>query len=100
MLDGFRVTGVKIQVVDKGRLKAFATLTINDCFVVRDIRIIDGNGGLFVAMPSRKRSDGTYRDVAHPLNTECRDYLERCVLEAFSLESTGGGGASMEEVRT
>ena len=83
---GLEVTDVKVQLVDEGRLKAFATVTLNGCFVVRDVKVIDGNGGLFVAMPSRRKPDGTYRDVAHPLNSECRTYLERCVLEAYDRE--------------
>jgi stage V sporulation protein G len=95
-MEGFLVTGVKIQLVEKGRLKAFATLTLNGCFVVRDVRIIEGNEGLFVAMPSRKRPDGTYRDVAHPLNTECRDYVEGSILEAYELECQAEGGMVME----
>ena len=82
-MEGLCVTGVKIQIVRKGRLKAFAILTFNDCFVVRDVRVIQGNQSLFVAMPSRRRPDGTYRDIAHPLNGECRSYIERNVLEAY-----------------
>ena len=77
---------MKVQLVDEGRLKAFATVTLNACFVVRDVKVIDGNNGLFVAMPSRRKPDGTYRDIAHPLNSECRTYLEKCVLDAFTKE--------------
>lgn len=83
---GLEVTDVKVQVVNEGRLKAFATVTLNACFVVRDVKVIDGNGGLFVAMPSRRKPDGTYRDVAHPLNSDCRGYLEKCVLDAYERE--------------
>ncbi len=83
---GLEVTDVKVQLVDEGRLKAFATITLNECFVVRDVKVIDGNNGLFVAMPSRRKPDGTYRDVAHPLNSECRAYLEKCVLDAYRSE--------------
>jgi stage V sporulation protein G len=84
---GLEVTDVKIQVVNEGRLKAFATITLNACFVVRDVKVIDGNGGLFVAMPSRRKPDGTYRDVAHPLNSDCRGYIEKCVLDAYEIEA-------------
>jgi stage V sporulation protein G len=87
---GLEVTDVKVQIVDEGRLKAFATITLNGCFVVRDVKVIDGNTGLFVAMPSRRKPDGTYRDVAHPLNSECRGYLEKCVLEAYDIEVRTG----------
>lgn len=92
-MDGFRVSDVKIQIVNKGRLRAFATLTFNGCFVVRDVKVIEGTSGLFVAMPSRKKPDGTYRDVAHPLNTECRNYVEACVLAAYEQQVANGGGA-------
>ena len=68
------------------RLLAFATIVFEDCFVVRDLRIIRGNGGLFVAMPSRKRSDGTYSDVAHPLHADLRKKIEDQVIEAFQKE--------------
>lgn len=84
---GLEVTDVKIQLVDEGRLKAFATVTLNACFVVRDVKVIDGNNGLFVAMPSRRKPDGTYRDIAHPLNSDCRTYLEKAVLDAFAREN-------------
>jgi stage V sporulation protein G len=69
------------------RLLAFATLIFDDCFVVRDLRIIRGNGGLFVAMPSRKRSDGTYSDVAHPLHADLRQKIEERVIAAFQEEA-------------
>jgi stage V sporulation protein G len=69
------------------RLLAFATIIFDNCFVVRDLRIIRGNGGLFVAMPSRKRSDGTYSDVAHPLHADLRQKIEERVILAFQEEA-------------
>ncbi len=84
---GLEVTDVKVQLVSEGRLKAFVTIVLNACFVVRDVKVIDGNNGLFVAMPSRKKPDGTYRDVAHPLNSDCRSYIEQSVLDAYELEA-------------
>jgi stage V sporulation protein G len=84
---GLEVTDVKVQLVDEGRLKAFATVTLNACFVVRDVKVIDGNNGLFVAMPSRRKPDGTYRDIAHPLNSDCRTYFEKAVLDAYTRET-------------
>ncbi len=95
-MDGFRVTDVKIRVAPNGRLKAFATMTICDCFVIRDVKIIEGNGGLFVAMPSRRKPDGAHRDVAHPLNGECREYIERCVIEAYEREFPPMQAAGLE----
>lgn len=62
-----RITDVKIILVNEDRLKAYVTITIEECFVVRDLKIISGNDGLFVAMPSKKKKDNTFRDIAHPL---------------------------------
>lgn len=98
-MDGFQVTDVKIRVAPSGRLKAFATLTICGCFVVRDVKIIEGNNGLFVAMPSRRKSDGSHRDVAHPLNAECRDYVENCVLTAYDNAFAGVDESQSLEVK-
>jgi stage V sporulation protein G len=67
------------------RLLAYATLTFDESFVVRDLRVIRGNNGLFVAMPSRKRQDGTYSDVAHPLTPDLRERIEHAVIGAFEL---------------
>lgn len=73
-----------IQADDK--LRAFATITLNNAFVVCDLKVIDGNDGIFVAMPSRRRKDGTFRDIAHPLNAETREYVEKVVLREYILE--------------
>lgn len=66
-----------------GKLRAVASITIDDCFVVHDIRIFERDGELFVAMPSRKASDGTYKDIAHPLNTETREYIRKTILGSY-----------------
>ena len=68
------------------KLKAFATITLNHCFVVTDLKVILGNKGLFVAMPSRRRKDGKFRDIAHPLNRETRAMIETRVLELYHRE--------------
>lgn len=81
-----QVTDVKVFPVNEDRLKAYATITFDDCFVVRDLKIILGNQGLFVAMPSKRRKDGTFKDTAHPLNAETRDMIENRVLEVFHAE--------------
>jgi len=81
-----RITEVKVFPVNEERLKAYVTITIEDCFVVRDLKIIKGNEGLFVAMPSKKRKDGQFKDIAHPLNQETRGEIERAVFEAFEKE--------------
>ena len=80
------MTEVKIFPVQEDRLKAYATITFDHCFVVRDLKVISGNNGLFVAMPSKKRKDGTYRDTAHPLNNETRQMIESRVLAEYDKE--------------
>ncbi len=80
------ITEVKVFPVNEERLKAYVTITFDDCFVVRDLKIINGSNGLFVAMPSKKMKDGTYRDTAHPLNNETREKIEAKVLEAYRKE--------------
>jgi stage V sporulation protein G len=80
------VTEVKIFPVQEERLKAYATITFDNCFVIRDLKVISGNNGLFVAMPSKKRKDGTYRDTAHPLNNQTRQMIESKVLDEYYKE--------------
>ena len=80
------ITEVKIFPVNEDKLKAYVTIIFENCFVVRDLKIINGNTGLFVAMPSKKRKDGTFRDIAHPLNSEMRSTLEQLVLKTYEEE--------------
>ncbi|OPZ65331.1 MAG: putative septation protein SpoVG [Firmicutes bacterium ADurb.Bin506] len=78
------VTSVKVHAVDvPGRMKALATITLDDTFVVHDLRVIEGEKGLFVAMPSKRGFDGRFRDVAHPVTQELRDMIEAAVLRAY-----------------
>jgi stage V sporulation protein G len=77
------ITEVRVFPVEDDKLKAFVTITIDNCFVVRDLKVISGNSGLFVAMPSRKRRDGSYKDTAHPLNNETRKMIEDLVLKEY-----------------
>ena len=70
------VTDVRVFPVDEEKLKAFVSIIFDDCFVVSDIKIIHGNSGLFISMPSKKRKNGTFRDIAHPLNNETRKMIE------------------------
>lgn len=81
-----KITEVKVFPVNEDRLKAYVSITIDNAFVVRDLKIIQGTSGLFVAMPSKKRKDGQFRDIAHPLNQETRDLIEDVVFEAFENE--------------
>jgi len=78
-----KITEVKIFPVNEDRLKAYVTITFEACFVVRDLKVIQGPQGLFVAMPSKKRKDGQFRDIAHPLNQETRQHIEDMVFEAY-----------------
>jgi len=82
------ITGVKIYPVGEKKVKAYASIVFDEAFIVRDLKIIDGEGKLFVAMPSKKMKDGSYRDTAHPLNSEMREMIESKVLEAF--QNLGG----------
>ncbi|MBP6892612.1 septation regulator SpoVG [Candidatus Babeliales bacterium] len=78
-----KITEVKVYPVqDSGRLKAYATMVFDDCFIVRDLKIIEGDNGLFVSMPSRRRKDG-FRDIVHPLNSETRKLVEDSIVEEF-----------------
>jgi stage V sporulation protein G len=77
------ITDVKIFPVQEDKLKAYVTITLDDCFVVRDLKVIQGTSGLFVAMPAKKRKDGTYKDIAHPLNTDMRERMERVILDRY-----------------
>ncbi|WP_342507676.1 septation regulator SpoVG [Sporosarcina sp. FSL K6-2383] len=80
------VTDVRLRKVETdGRMKAIASITIDDEFVVHDIRVIDGNEGLFVAMPSKRTPDGEFRDVAHPINSNARTKIQDAVLTAYYL---------------
>src|SRR5512145_2003408 len=83
-----RITEVKVfPVSDNEKLKGYATIIFDECFVVRDLKIIQGNAGLFVAMPSKKTKDGTYRDTAHPLNNETRRMIEDAVIGEYERET-------------
>lgn len=79
-----QITDVRIRKVEKeGKMKAVVSITIDEEFVVHDIKIIEGEKGLFIAMPSRKAADGEYRDIAHPINSETRDRIQRLILEKY-----------------
>lgn len=83
-----KISDVRVRIVkkDDSKLKAVASVTFDDCFVVHDIKVIEGNEGYFIAMPSRKTSEGEYKDVAHPIKTETREELIKVILAAFEEE--------------
>jgi stage V sporulation protein G len=87
-----QITDVRVFPVDDEKLKAFVSIILDDCFVVSDIKIIHGPKGLFISMPSKKRKDGTFRDIAHPLNSETRRMMEEKVLSRYQAEVTASAG--------
>ena len=79
-----QITDVRIRRVEKeGKMKAVVSITIDDEFVVHDIKVIEGEKGLFIAMPSRKAGDGDFRDIAHPINSDTRDRIQKLILEKY-----------------
>ena len=78
------ITDVRVRKVAKeGKMKAVVSITIDEEFVVHDIKVIEGEKGLFIAMPSRKATDGEYRDIAHPINSSTRDNIQTIILEKY-----------------
>jgi len=82
-----KISDVRVRVVkkDDSKLKAVASITIDECFVVHDIKVIEGSQGYFIAMPSRKTPDGEYKDIVHPLNTETREEIRTAILNEFEV---------------
>ncbi len=81
------ITDVRVKLLDKeGKMKAVASVTLDNEFVIHDIKIIEGSKGLFIAMPSRKSGEGEYRDIAHPIKSETRDMMKQIVIEAYEKE--------------
>lgn len=78
------ITDVRVRKVTKeGKMKAVVSITIDEEFVVHDIKVIEGEKGLFIAMPSRKATDGEYRDIAHPINSNTREHIQKLILEKY-----------------
>ena len=78
-----QVTEVRVFPVEEDKLRAYVTITLDHCFVIRDLKIIHGTTGLFVSMPSKKRKDGTYKDIAHPINNETRRMIEEKIIAEY-----------------
>lgn len=83
-----KITSVNVHVkeTENNKMKGIASVLIDDCFAIHDIRIISGENGLFIAMPSRKTATGGYRDIAHPISSECRKMFEDAILEEYNKE--------------
>lgn len=81
-----QITDVRVRKVSKdGKMKAVVSITLDNEFVVHDIKVIEGDKGLFIAMPSRKAGDGEYRDIAHPINSDTRDKIQKIILERYEI---------------
>lgn len=78
-----KITEVKVYPANEGKLKAYATMVFDECFIVRDMKIIKSDKGLFVSMPSRRKKDGSFKDIVHPLNSETRKMIEDQVIEEY-----------------
>ncbi len=79
-----QITDVRVRKITKeGKMKAIVSITLDDEFVVHDIKVIEGEKGLFIAMPSKKATDGEYRDIAHPINSSTRENLQKVILENY-----------------
>ena len=84
-VESIEITEVKVYLAkENGKLKAYATVVFDNSFIVRDLKIIEGNKGLFVSMPSRRRKDGTFRDIVHPLNSDMRKLIEDSIIQEYN----------------
>jgi stage V sporulation protein G len=86
------ITQIRVFLVDEEKLKAFVSIVFDDCFAVSDIKVIQGNHGLFVSMPSKRRKNGTFRDIAHPLNNETRRMIEESIIGEYRRVIADSGG--------
>lgn len=85
--DSMQITDVRVRRIDKeGKMRAIVSITIDNEFVIHDIKVIEGEKGLFIAMPSRLAADGEYRDIAHPINSQTRENIQRMIIDKY--EST------------
>lgn len=89
------ITEVKVYPANEGKLKAYATMVFDNCFIVRDMKIIKSDKGLFVSMPSRRKKDGSFKDIVHPLNSETRKMIEERVILEYN--NTTGENAVLAE---
>jgi stage V sporulation protein G len=92
------VTEVKVFPVDEEKLRAYVTITLDHCFAIRDLKIIRSNTGYFVSMPSKKRKDGSYKDVAHPINNETRAMIEEKIMEEYERVTNDIGAKALSSV--
>lgn len=95
-----KITEVKVYPAKEtpGRLKAYATIVFDNSFIVRDLKVIEGNKGFFVSMPSRRRKDGSFRDIVHPLNSDMRKSIEEVVIEEYKKVAESGVSHEVDEI--
>ncbi|MCJ7656160.1 MAG: septation regulator SpoVG [Candidatus Atribacteria bacterium] len=92
------ITDVRLRKIEtEGKLRAYVSITFDDSFVVHDLRVIDGNKGMFVAMPSKRLPNGDHKDIAHPINTEIREKIQSAVLDVYHRELEEAPQAKVEE---
>jgi stage V sporulation protein G len=92
------ITQVKVFPVDEEKLKAYVSIVLDDCFLVSDLKVIQGPNGLFISMPSKRKKNGEFKDVAHPLNRETREMMEKRILGEYQKARNGSApAASMEQ---
>lgn len=93
------ITDVRVRKITKeGKMKAVVSITLENEFVVHDIKVIEGEKGLFIAMPSKKANDGEYRDIAHPINSDTREKMQSMILEAYEKAVVESGEEAVEQV--
>ncbi len=93
-----QITDVRVRkITAEGKMKAVVSITLDDEFVVHDIKVIEGEKGLFIAMPSKKANDGEYRDIAHPINSDTRERVQKTILEAYQKVLAEESQAAAEE---
>ena len=98
MENAMHVTDVRVRrIAREGKMRAVVSITIDNVFVVHDIKVIEGEKGLFIAMPSKKSADGEYRDIAHPINSETRSMLEEIILKSYEESALQDESAMHEE---
>lgn len=92
------ITQVKVFPVEEERLKAYVSIVLDDCFLVSDLKVIQGPNGVFVSMPSKRKKNGEFKDIAHPLNRETRERMERKILSEYEKIRTELAGSPTEHV--
>ena len=97
-MGALKITKVDVRRYDNGsNMKALASVVLDDCFIVRDIRVIEGNNGLFVAMPSKRTPDGEFRDIAHPINSSMRQQIQEMIMEVYNRDEENTNITFVEE---